>query len=141
MTLNQLVYKRYFRIKKYHRCRTVALQRCPQKKGTILSVVIVAPKKPNSAKRQIVRVHLSTGKIIRASIPGIKSSHKLKQFGRVLIRGGRIRDVIGLRYRIILNKYDAKPFLARTTSRSKYGVLARFRVSASRKKKKKKYPR
>lgn len=122
MTLNQLVLKKYCRLKKQHRCRTAALQRCPQKRGTILNIVIVSPKKPNSAQRKIVRVKLSTGKRIRASIPGTKKSHNVKEYSRVLIRGGRIRDIIGVRYKVILGVLDADPFFDRRTSRSKYGV-------------------
>lgn len=122
MTLNQLVVNSNYRLKKYHRCRTVALRKCPQKKGVVLSIFITSPKKPNSAKRQIIKLKLSTGKITRASIPGAKVVHGVKQYSRVLIRGGRIRDVIGLRYRVILGIYDAKPFSTRVTARSKYGV-------------------
>jgi small subunit ribosomal protein S12 len=124
ITINQLKFKKYIRSKKYHKCRTPALKHCPQKKGVILNIVIITPKKPNSAKRHIAKLRLSSGKRIRASIPGeFDSKNKpLKQYSKVLVRGGRIRDIIGLRYKIILGQFDAKPFYKRRTSRSKYGV-------------------
>lgn len=124
ITINQLKFKKYIRKKKYHRCRTPALKQCPQKKGVIMNIVIISPKKPNSAKRHIAKLRLSSGKRTRASIPGEfdSKSKPLKQYSKVLIRGGRIRDIIGLRYKVILGHFDAKPFFKRRTSRSKYGV-------------------
>jgi small subunit ribosomal protein S12 len=124
VTFRQLFTKHQQRQQKYHRCRTPALRHCPQKKGVILGIVIITPKKPNSAKRHIARLKLSSGKRTRAAIPGEYSfkSRDLKQFSKVLIRGGRTRDIIGIRYKIILGHFDAKPLFHRKTSRSKYGV-------------------
>lgn len=124
ITLNQLKLGKYKRLSKYHKCRTPALRGCPQKRGVVLNVVIITPKKPNSARRHIAKIRLSTGRRTRASIPGEFSSKNkpIKQYSKILVRGGRIRDIIGLRYRIILGQLDASPFLKRRTSRSKYGV-------------------
>ena len=124
VTKNQLVTKKIKRLKKYHKCRTPALRHCPQKKGVVTHVVIIKPKKPNSAKRHIAKLRLSTGRKTRAAIPGEFNSKQktLKKYSKVLVRGGRIRDIIGIRYKVILGKFDAKPFFGRKTSKSKYGV-------------------
>lgn len=123
-TLHQLFLKRTKRLKKKHTCRTPALKHCPQKKAVVTAIVVITPKKPNSARRHIAKLRVSTGKKTRAAIPGeFKSKDKnLKQYSKVLIRGGRIRDIVGIRYKIILGKFDAHPFLKRRKSRSKYGV-------------------
>ena len=124
VTLRQLITKNQKRLKKFHKCKTPALLGCPQKKGVITSIIIIRPKKPNSARRHIAKLYLSTGKKIRAAIPGGWDSKNkpLKKFSKVLVRGGRIRDIIGIRYKIILGKFDANPLYKRKTSRSKYGV-------------------
>ena len=91
--------------------------------------MIISPKKPNSAKRKIAKIILFYGKNIRASIPGQFSSKNktVQEFSKVLVRGGRSRDIVGIHYSIILGKYDAKPFLKRRTSRSKYGVKKKLK--------------
>ena len=128
VSINQLKLKRQVRLSKKHKCRTPALKHCPQKKGVIISILIIRPKKPNSARRHIAKLYLSTGKRIRAAIPGGWDSKNkpLKKFSKVLIRGGRTRDIIGIRYKIILGKYDAAPLYKRKTSRSKYGLKKIF---------------
>ena len=101
------------------------MRACPQKKAVVRSLVIIKPKKPNSAKRKIAKVFVpSIKKRTRCGIPG---SHKnkdrdLKKYSKVMIRGGRSRDIIGIRYKVILGLLDAKPFFERKTARSKYGV-------------------
>ncbi len=124
-TLHQLALKKHIRLRKKHKCNTPSLRHCPHKRGMITSIVVIRPKKPNSAKRHIAKMLLlSTNKKARARIPGeSKGKQKaVKQYSKVLISGGRARDIIGIRYKIILGKYDAKPFYKRKTSRSKYGV-------------------
>lgn len=124
VTPSQVFFKKQIRTKKKITNRTPKLKNCPQKKGVVTAVVIIKPKKPNSARRHIAKIRLSTGKKIRAAIPGehkIKEKN-LKQYSKVLIRGGRIRDIIGIHYKVILGKFDAKAPLFRRTSRSKYGV-------------------
>jgi small subunit ribosomal protein S12 len=97
------------------------LDKCPQKKGTCLKVFITTPKKPNSAARKTVKVILlSTKKIIRCHIPGIK--HTLQKYSTVLIQGAQVRDLPGIRYRVIRGKFDLKRVYDRTKSRSKYGI-------------------
>jgi len=123
VTLNQLCRGRQIRLKKYHRCRTPALRKCPQRKGIVIGVSVVTPKKPNSAKRKIIKVRLSSGRKVRASYPGeYDFKNGLKRFFKILVRGGRIRDVVGVKYKVILGHFDARPFYRRRTSRSKYSV-------------------
>ena len=110
---------------KKHKTRTPVLRGCPQKRALITKIVIIKPKKPNSAKRHIAKLRMSYGKKARAAIPGEYLSTKdrsLKKFSKVLIRGGRTRDIIGIRYKIILGVLDAEPLYTRITSRSKYGL-------------------
>jgi small subunit ribosomal protein S12 len=121
-TFIQLINKRTIRFRKRHYKRTGALKKCPQKKGIVLKVFTESPKKPNSAKRPVARLRLSTYRIIRAGIPGEKN--EVLKFKRVLICGRRVRDLPGIRYRIIPGAADAKgldPEL-RKKARSKYGV-------------------
>jgi len=117
-TINQLVRKpRRVQAKKK---KNVALDRCPQKRGVCLLVKTVTPKKPNSALRKVARVRLSNGKEVTAYIPGI--DHNLQEHSIVLIRGGRVRDLPGVRYHIIRGTLDALGVEARRQSRSKYGA-------------------
>jgi small subunit ribosomal protein S12 len=102
-----------------------ALQKCPQKKGVCLRVFITTPKKPNSALRKVARIRLSNKILITGYIPGI--GHILQKYSTVLIRGGRVRDLPGIRYKLIRNKYDLKPVYNRTRARSKYGIKS-FRI-------------
>ena len=119
-TNNQSLKSKNKKFRKYHKNRVPALRGCPQKRGVCLNIFKEKPKKPNSAKRSITKVRLSTRKTIRVQIPGEK--HKLMKFNRVLIRGGRTRDLPGVRYRIIRGKYDSTPILERRKAISKYGL-------------------
>ena len=103
-TRNQLIRNR--RIKKNKGTSVLKLEKCPQKKGVIVEVRNnVSPKKPNSAKRKVAKIRLtSTNKFLVAAIPGI--GHNLQKFSVVLVRGGHARDVPGVRYKLIKGKYD-----------------------------------
>ena len=92
----------------------------PQRRGVVERVIIERPRKPNSAKRKVARVRLCTGLRVRAYIMG--EGHDLERFKWVLIRGGRAKDLSGIKYKVIRNKYGHGPVYNRTTSRSKYGV-------------------
>jgi small subunit ribosomal protein S12 len=119
-TINQLCKKK--RKKKKNLNKTPALNKCPQKKGTCMKLVIRNPKKPNSAKRKIVKVTItSTRKSIYAYIPG-EGGHNLQQYSTVLLRGGRTKDLPGIKYRLIRGKFDFSGLKNRKTSRSKYGT-------------------
>lgn len=101
--------------------RKRALDRCPQKKGTCLKVFITSPRKPNSAKRKIAKIYLSNKKKVFGYIPGIKHQ-SLIRYSTVLIRGGRVKDLPGMKFTIIRGKYDLIPVRTRRTSRSKYAA-------------------
>jgi small subunit ribosomal protein S12 len=92
----------------------------PQRSGICIKVLIMKPKKPNSAQRKVARVKLSTGEIVKAYIPG--EGHNLQEHGQVLVRGGRVQDLPGIRYKCIRGKYDLSGVIGRATRRSKYGV-------------------
>ncbi len=117
-TINQLV--RLGRGKKIKRSKTPALQGCPQKRGVCVRVYTVTPKKPNSALRKVARVRLTNGIEITAYIPGI--GHNLQEHSVVLVRGGRVRDLPGVRYKVIRGTLDAAGVQNRRKSRSKYGA-------------------
>lgn len=117
-TFNQL-YK-IKRLKKNKLKKTPALFNCPQKKGICLKLIIRAPKKPNSALRKLVKLRLSNNKIIYAYIPG--EGHNLLEYSIVLIEGGRVKDLPGVKYTLIRGKYDFLGLKHRKTSRSKYGT-------------------
>ncbi len=117
-TINQLVRKGRKKIKK--RSKSPVLDACPQKRGVCLQVKTQTPKKPNSALRKIARVRLSNGKEVTAYIPG--EGHNLQEHSIVLIRGGRVRDLPGVRYHIIRGTLDTAGVDGRVQSRSKYGV-------------------
>tara|TARA_R110001592_G_scaffold275133_3_gene542165 strand:- start:8998 stop:9378 length:381 start_codon:yes stop_codon:yes gene_type:complete len=119
VTYNQLNKK--CRKKKLKQNFTPALKLSPQKKGMCLKVFTTNPKKPNSAIRKVCRVKLSNKMIVTASIPG--QGHKLQKFSIVLIRGGRSKDLPGVRYKLIRGKYDlnVKETFERKNARSKYG--------------------
>ncbi|AIH04243.1 MULTISPECIES: 30S ribosomal protein S12 [Thermodesulfobacterium] len=117
-TINQLV--RLGREKKVKRSKSPALQGCPQKRGVCVRVYTVTPKKPNSALRKVARVRLTNGIEITAYIPGI--GHNLQEHSVVLVRGGRVRDLPGVRYKIIRGALDAAGVQNRKKSRSKYGT-------------------
>ena len=117
-TINQLVRKG--RRPKRRRSKSPVLEACPQKRGVCLQVKTQTPKKPNSALRKVARVRLSNGKEITAYIPG--EGHNLQEHSIVLIRGGRVRDLPGVRYHILRGTLDASGVDARHNSRSKYGA-------------------
>jgi small subunit ribosomal protein S12 len=98
------------------------LEHCPQKGGVCILVRIMRPKKPHSAERKVARVRLSNGNEITAYIPG--EGHNLQPHSLVLVRGGRVRDLPGIRYHIIRGTRDASGVDGRKQSRSKYGVKA-----------------
>jgi small subunit ribosomal protein S12 len=118
LTFNQL-YKNK-RLKKKVINKTPALQKCPQKKGFCLKLVVRTPKKPNSALRKLAKLKLSNKKILYAYIPG--EGHNLQEYSTVLIRGGRVKDLPGVKYHIIRGKFDFNGLKNRKTSRSKYGT-------------------
>ena len=116
-TVNQLVRRRRRKVVK--KKKNVALGSCPQKRGVCLQVKTQTPKKPNSALRKIARVRLSNGKEITAYIPG--EGHNLQEHSIVLVRGGRVRDLPGVRYHVIRGVLDTLGVDGRRRSRSKYG--------------------
>lgn len=119
-TKTQLVLKKT-RSKKSRKNKKLLLQGCPQKKGTCLRVFLLSPKKPNSASRKVVKVLLiSSKKKTHCHIPGIK--HSLQRYSTVLMRGGRVRDLPGVKYRVIRGKFDTKRVYDRMKARSKYGI-------------------
>lgn len=117
-TINQLCKK--IRKKKNVLNRAPALEGCPQKKGVCLKVFTRTPKKPNSALRKVARVKLTSGFEITAYIPGI--GHNLQEHSVVLVRGGRVRDLPGVRYHILRGCLDASGTKDRKNGRSKYGA-------------------
>jgi len=117
-TINQLVRKG--RTKKTKRSKSPVLDSCPQRRGVCLQVKTQTPKKPNSALRKVARVRLSNGKEITAYIGGEK--HNLQEHSVVLIRGGRVRDLPGVRYHVVRGTLDASAVDARGKGRSKYGT-------------------
>ncbi len=116
-TLNQLFKNK--RCKKIKINKTPALDNCSQKKGVCVKLIVKAPKKPNSALRKLVRVKLTNNKIINAYIPG--EGHNLLEYSTVLIKGGRIKDLPGVKYKLVRGKLDFTGLKTRKTSRSKYG--------------------
>jgi small subunit ribosomal protein S12 len=117
-TINQLVRKGRKKIKS--KSKAPVLDRCPQKRGVCLQVKTMTPKKPNSALRKIARVRLSNGKEVTVYIPG--EGHNLQEHSIVLIRGGRVRDLPGVRYHVLRGSLDASGVDERRQSRSKYGA-------------------
>jgi len=117
-TMNQLIRKK--REKKQKKSKSTALQKNPFKKGVCLYVKTATPKKPNSALRKIAKVRLSNGKEVIAYIPGI--GHNLQEHSIVLVRGGRVRDLPGVKYHIVRGSFDAGGVEGRRKSRSRYGA-------------------
>ncbi|HIJ69563.1 MAG TPA: 30S ribosomal protein S12 [Deltaproteobacteria bacterium] len=117
-TINQLVRKGREEVRK--KSSTPALQSCPQKRGVCVRVYTTTPKKPNSALRKIARVRLTNGIEVTSYIPGI--GHNLQEHSVVLIRGGRVKDLPGVRYHIIRGTLDALGVADRKQGRSKYGT-------------------
>lgn len=117
-TINQLIRKG--RTTSVHKTKSPALQGCPQKRGVCTRVMTVTPKKPNSALRKVARVRLSNGIEVTAYIPGV--GHNLQEHSVVLMRGGRVKDLPGVRYHIVRGAKDTLGVNDRKRSRSKYGT-------------------
>jgi len=117
-TLNQLVRKGRKTIEK--RQKTRALQACPQKRGVCVRVYTTTPNKPNSALRKVARVRLTNGYEVTSYIPG--EGHNLQEHSVVLIRGGRVKDLPGVRYHIVRGVMDSEGVSERRKGRSKYGT-------------------
>ena len=117
-TINQLI--KHGREKKKRKSKAPALEGCPQKRGVCVRVYTVTPKKPNSALRKVTRVRLSNGIEVTAYIPG--EGHNLQEHSIVLVRGGRVKDLPGVRYKVIRGALDAAGVQGRRQSRSKYGA-------------------
>ncbi len=116
-TINQLVRKGRKPVK--GSTKSAALSACPQRRGVCTRVWTVTPKKPNSAIRKVARVKLTTGKEITAYIPG--EGHNLQEHSVVLVRGGRVRDLPGVKYHIVRGALDCAGVEGRKQARSKYG--------------------
>lgn len=117
-TIQQLIRKG--RQKKEKKSKSPALQGCPQKRGVCTRVYTTTPKKPNSAMRKVARVKLSNGIEVTAYIPG--EGHNLQEHSIVLVRGGRVKDLPGVRYHIVRGTLDADGVENRKQQRSKYGT-------------------
>ena len=117
-TIQQLIRKR--RKQKHKKTKSPALDSCPQKRGVCLQVRTMTPKKPNSALRKIARVRLSNRVEVTSYIPG--EGHNLQEHSIVLVRGGRVKDLPGVRYHIVRGTLDTSGVDKRKKSRSKYGA-------------------
>ncbi len=118
-TISQLVKKA--RGKKQRSKNVPALQQCPQKKGVCVKLVIRTPKKPNSAQRKLALLRLSNRKRIYGYIPG-EGKHSLQEHSVVLVRGGRVKDLPGIKYKLVRGVYDFEGLQGRKKGRSKYGT-------------------
>ncbi len=116
--LNQLVRKGRKRI--FEKTNVPALQACPQKRGVCMRVYTTTPKKPNSALRKVARVRLTNGIEVTTYIPGI--GHNLQEHSVVMLRGGRVKDLPGVRYHVIRGTLDTQGVANRKQGRSKYGA-------------------
>ncbi len=116
-TINQLI--RSGRQSKRKKTKSPALKKCPQKRGVCTRVSTVTPKKPNSALRKVARVRLTNGIEVTAYIPGV--GHNLQEHSAVLVRGGRVKDLPGVRYHVVRGALDALGVEDRKKGRSKYG--------------------
>jgi small subunit ribosomal protein S12 len=117
-TINQLV--RFQREKVRYKSKSPALMKCPQRRGVCLQVKTQTPKKPNSALRKVARVRLTGGIEVTSYIPGV--GHNLQEHSIVLVRGGRVKDLPGVRYHIVRGTLDSQGVVDRKKSRSKYGA-------------------
>nr|YP_003434226.1 ribosomal protein S12 [Chattonella marina]BAI70573.1 ribosomal protein S12 [Chattonella marina] len=117
-TFNQLL--KYSREKKNKVNKTPGLEKCPQKKGVCIKVLTRTPKKPNSALRKVTQLRLSTGRRVVSYIPG--ETHNLQEYSTVLMRGGRVKDLPGVKYHLIRGKLDFMGVKNRKNARSKYGT-------------------
>lgn len=117
-TINQLIRKG--RVKQIEKTKSPALQSCPQRRGVCTRVYTTTPKKPNSALRKVARVRLTNGIEVTSYIPGI--GHNLQEHSIVLVRGGRVKDLPGVRYHIVRGTLDSVGVADRNQARSKYGA-------------------
>ncbi|MFH1675335.1 MAG: 30S ribosomal protein S12 [Pseudomonadota bacterium] len=117
-TINQLVKKGRTRLK--NKTNTPALKGCPQRRGVCVRVYTSTPKKPNSALRKVARVRLTNGIEVTSYIPGI--GHNLQEHSVILVRGGRVKDLPGVRYHVVRGTLDAIGVQDRKQGRSKYGA-------------------
>lgn len=117
-TISQLI--RFGRTEKKKKTKSPALKGCPQKRGVCLQVKTQTPKKPNSALRKVARVRLTNGVEVTSYIPG--EGHNLQEHSIVLVRGGRVKDLPGVRYHIVRGTLDTAGVANRKKSRSKYGA-------------------
>ena len=117
-TINQLI--RHGRVRPVNKTKVPAMQSCPQKRGVCTRVYTTTPKKPNSALRKVARVRLSNGFEVTAYIPG--EGHNLQEHSVVLIRGGRVKDLPGVRYHILRGNLDTQGVANRKQRRSLYGT-------------------
>jgi small subunit ribosomal protein S12 len=117
-TLNQLC--KNSRISKVKLITVPALEKCPQKKGICIKLVLRTPRKPNSALRKLAKLKLTNNKRVYAYIPG--EGHNLQVYSTVLMRGGKVKDLPGVKYHLVRNKFDLSGLKSRKTSRSKYGT-------------------
>ncbi|GAW84757.1 small subunit ribosomal protein 12 (apicoplast) [Plasmodium gonderi] len=120
LTINKLLYKKTIKKNKNYKKNNFLLNKCPQKKGIVLKILIKTPKKPNSALRKVAKIKLSNNKELLAYIPGEGKS--IQEHNFVLIKGGRVKDLPGIKYKIIRGSLDSIGVVNRKTSRSKYGV-------------------
>ena len=118
-TYNQICRKK--RTGKKKRTKTPALEKSPQKKGICTKLVLRTPKKPNSALRKLAKLRLTNKKMVYAYIPG-EGEHNLQEYSNVIIRGGRVKDLPGVKYHLVRGKLDFAGMVSRKTSRSKYGT-------------------
>jgi small subunit ribosomal protein S12 len=118
-TKTQVVLKKN-RKNKIKKNKKLILSGAPQKKATCLKVFVTSPKKPNSASRKVVKIVLSNKKKTFCHIPGIK--HSLQKYSTIIFRGGRVRDLPGVKYKLIRNKFDLSQVYNRKKARSKYGI-------------------
>jgi len=119
-TINQLTTYRSKRTLKKTKIKTPALQNCPQKRGVCLRVYTTTPKKPNSALRKVAKLRLTNGNEIIAYIPG--EGHNLQEHSVVLVRGGRVKDLPGVKYKLIRGVLDLQGIKTRRQGRSRYGT-------------------
>ena len=117
-TINQLV--RHGREAEVTKSKSPAMQNCPQRRGVCTRVYTTTPKKPNSALRKVARVRLTSGIEVTAYIPGV--GHNLQEHSIVLVRGGRVKDLPGVRYKIIRGSLDTQGVKGRQQARSRYGA-------------------
>lgn len=119
-TKNQLLRKSSSRKKKFYRKNKPALEQCPQRKGVCFRVYTKTPKKPNSALRKVAKIRLTNSQEIIAYIPG--EGHNLQEHSVVLVRGGRVKDLPGVKYKVVRGTLDLQGVMARKQARSKYGT-------------------